>query len=208
MWRLVLKGGELTRVEEPALLVPPGHVAVKVKAFLVDDYSLWVFKRGEGAPSRWAFGVVVANGEVGRYVVAFADNAAAQYVASRRYVYVDGPDPSLLSLVHTAYVVEALDRIPRFAAVEVLGDDPRRSVVERLAPVGRSRWKVALQGAAVEGGRVVALSRLVELAGGALVRFVDVPSRRALRKALELGVRPRVPLSREVEFGKWAVVEV
>ncbi|MEM1615518.1 MAG: hypothetical protein QXP31_04995 [Pyrobaculum sp.] len=208
MWRLVLRGGELVKVEEPALLVPPGHVAVKVRAFLVDDYSLWVFKRGEGAPSRWAFGVVVANGEVGRYVVAFADNAAAQYVASKKYVYVDGADPSLLALVHTAYVVEALDKIPRFAAVEVLGDDPRRYVVERLAPVGRSRWKIALQGAVVEGGRAVAVSRLVEVAGDALVRYVDVPTRRALRKAAELGVRPRIPLSREVELGKWGVVEV
>ena len=51
VWRLVLRGGELVKVEEPALLVPPGHVAVKVRAFLVDDYSLWVFKRGEGGMS-------------------------------------------------------------------------------------------------------------------------------------------------------------
>jgi hypothetical protein len=208
VWRLTLEGGSVRRVEEPALRVPPGHVAVRVKAFLIDDFSLWALRRGSGPFSRWAFGVVVSGGEVGRYVVAYAENAAAQYVASDRFVYVDGSNPSALETAAVAYVVEALGRVPRMRKVEVLGDDPRGAAVARLAEVGPSRWRVALQGAVVGGGAAVAVSRLVEVAGNAVVRFVDVPSRWALRRAVELRIRLGLPALRELSFGGWGVVVV
>jgi len=195
-------------VEEPALQVPPGHVAVKVKAFLVDDFSLWALRRGAGPFSRWAFGVVVAGGEVGRYVVAYAENAAAQYVSSDRFVYVDGANPSALEAAAVAYVVDALGRVPRMRRVEVLGDDPRSTAVTRLAEVGPSRWKIALQGAVVKDGVAVAVSRLVEIAGNALVRFVDVPSRWALRKAVESSIRLGLLVRRDLSLGRWGVVVV
>lgn len=209
MWRLEFRGGELAKVEEPALRVPPGHIALKVKAFLVDDFTLWSLRRGGRSPSRWAFGVVVANGEVGRYVVAYAENAAAQYAASRLYVYAS-PDPSSLELVHVAYVVEALNRLPRFRPVEVVGDDPRGSAVRKLAEVGKSKWRVALQGGVVEGGVAVALSRLVEVRGNALVRFVDVPSRRALEAAAKMRLRLGLPVVglEDLAFDRWAIVKV
>lgn len=206
VWRLELSGGQLRRVEEPALRVPRGSVAIKVKAFLADDYTQWSLRRGEGAPSRWAYGVVLSGGEVGRHVVALVDNAAAQYAASRLYVPAE-PDPSSLEAAAVAYVVEALRWIPR-VPVAVLGDDPRRRAVERLAEVeGRSRWAVALQGARIAGVRAVAVSRLVELEGNAAVRLVDVPSRWALERALALKVRlglPRVPL--EAAGWRWEIV--
>jgi len=208
MWRLVLEGGSVRRVEEPALQVPPGHVAVKVKAFLVDDFSLWALRRGAGPFSRWAFGVVVAGGEVGRYVVAHAENAAAQYVASDRYVYVDSGGPSALEAAAVAYVVDALGRVPRMKRVEVLGNDPRSAAVSRLAEAGPSRWKIALQGAVVKGGVVLAVSRLVEVVGNAVVRFVDVPTRWALRRAAESKIRLGLPVRRELSLGEWGIVSV
>lgn len=208
MWRLVLEGGEVKRVEEPAVVVPRGHVGIKVKAFLIDDFSLWALRRGWGPFSRWALGVVVSGGEVGRYVVAYVDNAAAQYAASNRFVYVDGGDPSRLEVAPLAYVVEALGRVPRLRRVEVVGGDPRRVAVERLAEVGPSRWRIALQGAAVGSGVAVAVSRLVDVVGNAVVRFVDVPSRWALRRAAELKVRLGIPVVREVSFGSWGIVLV
>ncbi|MFN3803982.1 MAG: hypothetical protein ACK4SY_02895 [Pyrobaculum sp.] len=209
MWRLVFRGGEIERVSEPALRLSRRHVGIKVKAFLVDDFSLWSQRRGGGAISRWAFGVVVANGEVGRHVVALAENAAAEYVAASRFVYVDN-DVSALEAVHVAYVLEALDRLPRFKPVEVVGDDPRGVVVRRLAEVGASRWKIALQDAVVTGGRAVALSRLVEAAGSCVIRLVDIPSVEALKAAVELRERlglPRVGLG-GLPTDRWAVVEV
>jgi hypothetical protein len=210
VWRLVVEGGVVKRVEEPALSVPRGRIGVKVKAFLLDDFSQWVLRRGWGPLSRWALGVVVAGGEVGRYVVAYAENAAAQYIAADRYVYVGSGDPSALEAAAVAYVVEALRRVPRFARVEVLGDDPRRAALERLAEVGPSRWRVALSGASVGGGRVVALSRLVELVGNCRVYFVDVPSRWALERAASLGLRLGLPVRRlgGEAPGDWAVVLV
>lgn len=210
MWRLELRGGKLERVTEPALRLSPRQIAVKVRAFLVDDFSQWSVSRGGVSLSRWAFGVVVTGGEVGRYVVAHAENAAAEYVASDRYVYVDVSDSSALEVVHVAYVLEALDRLPRFRPVEVLGDDPRRIVVGELAEVGVSKWKIALRGAVVKSGRAVAVSRLVEAAGSCVVRFVDLPSVWALRRGLRLGVRlglPKVGFG-EMSLDKWAVVEV
>jgi hypothetical protein len=207
VWRLVLEDGAVKRVEEPALRVPPGHVAVKVKAFLIDDFSMWALRRGSGPFSRWAFGVVVAGGEVGRHVVAFAENAAAQYVASDRYVYVEGR-PSALEAAAVAYVVDALGRVPRLRRVEVLGRDPRAAAVSQLAEVGRSRWRIALQGAVVDGGIAAAVSRLVEVVGNAVVRYIDVPSRWALRRAVELGIRLGLPTKREPSFDEWSVVVV
>jgi hypothetical protein len=207
VWRLVLEDGVVRRVEDPALRVPPGYVAVKVKAFLIDDFSMWALRRGSGPFSRWAFGVVVAGGEVGRHVVAFAENAAAQYVASDRYVYVEGR-PSALEAAAVAYVVDALGRVPRLRRMEVLGRDPRAAAVSRLAEVGRSRWKIALQDAVVDGGVVTAVSRLVEVVGNAVVRYIDVPSRWALRRAAELGIRLGLPTKREPSFDGWGVVVV
>lgn len=208
MWRFELSGGQLRRVEEPALPVPRGHVAIKVKAFLADDYTQWALKRGEGPPSRWAYGVILAGGETGRHVVALADNAAAQYAVARLYAYAP-PDPSSLEAAAVAYVVEALRWIPR-VPVSVLGDDPRRKAVERLAEVDSgSNWAVALQGAKISGIKAVAVSRLVELEGNAVVRLVDVPSRWALERALASKVRlglPKVPLD-SAEW-RWAVVLV
>lgn len=209
MWRLEVRGGEVRRVEEPALRLRPGEVAIKVKAFLLDDFSLWSFRRGGPSLSRWAFGVIVAGGEVGRYVVAHVDNAAARYVASRRFVHV-GPDPSVLEAVHVAYVLEALDALPRFRPVEVLGDDPRAAVVKRFAEVGPSRYKLALQGAVVNRGVAVAVSRLVEVAGSCLLRLIDVPSRWALERAAALGVRlnlPRLSID-QIPAERWGIVEV
>jgi len=208
MWRLVLEGGSVRRVEEPALRVPPGHVAVKVKAFLIDDFSLWAFRRGAGPFSRWAFGVVVSGGETGRYVVAYAENAAAEYVSTDRYVYVDRGEPSALEVAPVAYIVEAVGRVPRMRRVEVLGDDPRRAAVSRLAEVGSSKWKIALQGAVVKSGMVVAVSRLVDVAGNAMVRFVDVPTRWALRRAAESKIRLGLPVRRELSLGEWGIVGV
>ena len=208
VWRLVLEGGSVRRVEEPALRVPPGHIAVRVKAFLIDDFSLWALRRGAGPFSRWAFGVVVAGGEVGRYVVAHAENAAAQYVASDRYVYVEGGSPSVLEAAAVAYVVDALGRVPRARRVEVFGNDPRSAAVSHLAEAGPSRWKVALQDAVVKGGVAVAVSRLVEVAGNAVVRFIDVPTRWALRRAAEYKIRLGLPVRRELSFEGWGVVVV
>lgn len=208
MWRLVVEGGALKRVEEPALLIPPGFVGVKVKAFLVDDFTQWVLRRGFGPPSRWAFGVVVSGGEVGRHVVAYAENAAAQYVATDRFAYVSG-QVSALEAAALAYVVEALSRIPRGVRVEVLGGDPRRAAVEELAEVGPSKWRIALQGAAISGGRVVAVSRLVEVVGNSVVRFVDVPSRRALAAAASLKNKLGLPVVGLGELPSgWAIVAV
>ncbi|MEM4423210.1 MAG: hypothetical protein QW710_06120, partial [Pyrobaculum sp.] len=100
-------------------------------------------------------------------------------------------------------------RIPRGVRVEVLGGDPRRAAVEELAEVGPSKWRIALQGATISGGRVVALSRLVEVVGNSVVRFVDVPSRRALAAAASLKVRLGLPVVGLGELpGGWAVVTV
>ncbi|MFN7106252.1 MAG: hypothetical protein ACK4M3_06705 [Pyrobaculum sp.] len=209
MWRLVVREGKIGRVSQPALTLSRRHVGIKVKAFLVDDFSFWALRRGGGALSRWAFGVVVANGEVGRHVVALAENAAAEYVAAERFVYVDN-DVSALEAVHVAYVLEALNRLPRFRAVEVVGSDPRGEVVRRLAEVGASRWKIALQDAVVTGGRAVALSRLVEVAGSCVVRLIDVPTPGALKAAVGLRERlglPRVGLG-DLPTDRWAVVEM
>ena len=208
MWRLVYEGGAVRRIEEPALVVPPGHIGVKVKAFLLDDFSEWVRRRGRGPLSRWAFGVVVSGGEIGRYVVAYAENAAAQYIATNKYVYVNGNSPSALEAAPLAYVVEALSLIPRLVKIEVLGEDPRALALKKLAEVGPSRWRVALQGAVVGGGRVVALSRLVEVAGNCSLRVVDVPSRRALTTAASLKVKLDIPVKRleEAAGGGWAIV--
>ncbi|MCI4446862.1 MAG: hypothetical protein JHC20_02980, partial [Pyrobaculum sp.] len=97
---------------------------------------------------------------------------------------------------------------PRLRRVEGLGRDPRAAAVARLAEVGRSRWRIALQGAVVDGGVVAAVSRLVEVVGNAVVRYIDVPSRWALRRAAELGIRLGLPTKREPSFDGWGVVVV
>ncbi|MCC6021326.1 MAG: hypothetical protein LM577_08195 [Thermoproteaceae archaeon] len=210
MWRLVLDGGKVRRVEEPALEIPPGWVGVRVKAFLIDDFSFWALRRGSGPISRWAFGVIVSGGEVGQYVIARAENAAAQFIATGKYVRAESCDPSILGAVHAAYVLEALRRIPRFLHVEILGDDPRRAIAEQLVETGRSRWKLALQGAVIKSGIVIVLSRIVEAAGSFAARFIDVPSARALREAIRRGLRLQLPV-RGVDksmFDGWGIVSV
>lgn len=210
MWRLELRGGEIRRVEEPALRIPKGHLGVKVKAFLIDDFTHWALKRGEGPFSRWAFGVVVAGGEVGRYVVAYVENAAAQYVATSRFVYINWSSPHALEVAPVAYIVEALGSLPGFREVAVAGVDPRRRAIERLAKVGGSRYGVALEGAVVSSGRYVAVSRLVEVVGNAVVKFVDVPSRWALETAARLGVKLGLSIWSldNFDLGGWGVVTV
>ncbi|MEM1837276.1 MAG: hypothetical protein QW259_05790 [Pyrobaculum sp.] len=210
MWRLELKKGEVRRVDEPVIRLPRGYVGVKVKAFLIDDFTHWALKKGEGSFSRWAMGVVVAGGEVGRYVVAYAENAAAQYIATDRFVYIEGNSPSFLETAAVAYVVEALNHLPSMKELSIAGDDPRRRAVEQLAKIGRSRLGVALEGAVVRRGRYVAISRLVEVVDNASVRYIDVPSRWALKKATEIKTRLGLPTCTIDDFSldRWGVVVV
>jgi hypothetical protein len=60
----------------------------------------------------------------------------------------------------------------------------------------------------VKGGVVLAVSRLVEVVGNAVVRFVDVPTRWALRRAAESKIRLGLPVRRELSLGEWGIVSV
>lgn len=199
--------GGWSAVDRPYLRVPRGHVAVKVKAFLLDDYSAWAAARGLPNVARWAFGNVVGGtgARVGEYVVALAENAAAEYVAAKTYFAVP-PDPSSLTLIHAALVHSALDLLPRYAEIWVSGNDPRRPYLERLAEVSpRSRYGVILQSGALRGGaKAVALTRLFEVAGPGVVRVVETPKAKHVKLArpLEVGIKNL----EEARPGEWAIV--
>ncbi|MEL9990321.1 MAG: hypothetical protein QXP98_01790 [Thermoproteus sp.] len=210
MWELLYRGGRWVKEERPYLHVPKGHVAVKVKAFLLDDYSVWAAARGLERVSRWAFGNVVggSGAETGLYVVALAENAAAEYVASRLYFSAPRDPVEALARVHSALVLEALDLLPKYSPIFVSGDDPRRDYIARLAKIGGARRGVILQGGALEpGARAVALTRLFEVRGAGLVRVLDIPKRRYY-EAARGGPRLAARGIDEAAPGDWAVVEI
>lgn len=204
------KNGEWIKEERPHLHVPKGHIAVKVKAFLLDDFSAWAAARGLERISRWAFGNVVggAGAETGQYVVALADNAAAEYVAAKVYFPAPRDPAEALARVHAALVLEALDLLPKYEPIFVSGDDPRREYLDRMARVGAGRRGIILQGGALEGGtRAVALTRLFEIRGPGLVRVLDVPKRRYYETARG---GPRLPVRKleDVAPGFWQIIEI
>jgi hypothetical protein len=205
VWELLWEG-RWVKAERPYLRVPKGYIAVKVKAFLLDDYSAWAASKGLKSVSRWAFGNVVGGtgAKTGEYVVAFAENAAADYVASRLY-FAAPPSPASLTLVHSALVHAALDLLPRYAKVQVSGRDPRLAYIQSVADIGPSRYSIILQGGVLRSGaRAVALTRLFEVAGPGLVRVLDVPGRRYI------GIAKPLDLARkgldEARPGEWAIV--
>lgn len=204
------RGGRWVKEERPYLHVPKGRVAVKVRAFLLDDYSAWAAARGLERVSRWAFGNVVggSGAETGLYVVALAENAAAEYVASRLYFPAPKDPVEALARIHSALVLEALDLLPKYGPIFVSGEDPRREYIAELARIGEGRRGVVLQGGALEpGARAVALTRLFEVRGAGFLRVLDLPKRRYYEAARG---GPRLALKRvgEAAPGDWVVVEI
>lgn len=208
MWELLYKNGEWVKEERPHLHVPRGHIAVKVKAFLLDDFSAWAVAKGLERISRWAFGNVVSGAETGQYVVALADNAAAEYIAAKIYFPAPRDPAEALARVHAALVLEALDHLPKYEPIFVSGDDPRREYLAKIARIGEGRRGVILQGGVLAGGaRAVALTRLFEVRGPGLVRVLDVPKRKYYEAARG---GPRLPVRGldEVAPGFWQIVEI
>lgn len=210
MWELLYRGGRWVKEEKPHLHVPKGHIAVKVKAFLLDDFSAWAAARGLERISRWAFGNVVGGtgAETGQYVVALADNAAAEYVAAKVYFPAPRDPAEALAKVHSALVLEALDHLPKYGSIFVSGDDPRREYITRLARVGEGRSGIIIQGGALDGGvRAVALTRLFEVRGPGVVKVLDVPKRRYYEMARG---GPKLPVVKpdEISPGFWQIVEI
>lgn len=210
MWELLFKGGRWTRIDRPYLHVPRGRIVVKVKAFILDDYSAWAAARGLEKVSRWAFGNIVGgpSAKTGEYVVALAENAAAEYVVADRVFPAGRDGAEALSKIHAALVLEALDRLPKFAPVQISGDDPRREYIERLARTGSSRHRIILQGGSLADGAVaVSLTRLFSVEGPGLVRVLDLPKRRYVETAEG---RLRIPIRGldEAVPGAWAIVEI
>jgi len=210
MWELLYRGGRWVKEERPFLHVPKGHIAVKVRAFLLDDFSMWAASRGLERISRWAFGNVVGGpgAETGQYVVALAENAAAEYIASRLYFPAPRDAVEALARVHAALALEALDLLPRYGPIFISGDDPRREYIASLARVGESRRGVILQGGVLSGGaRAIALSRIFEVGGPGLVRVLDIPKRRYY-EAASGGLRLPVRRAGDEAPCFWCVVEI
>ncbi|MGC8582674.1 MAG: hypothetical protein ACP5MH_03010 [Thermoproteus sp.] len=210
MWELLYRGGRWVKEERPFLHVPRGHIAVKVKAFLLDDYSVWAASRRLEKIARWAFGNVVggSGAETGQYVVALAENAAAEYVASRTYFPAPRDPVEALARIHAALALEALDLLPRYRPIFISGDDPRREYIARLARIGESRHGIILQGGAISGGaRAVALTRMIEIEGPGSVKFLDIPKKRYYELATG---GPRLPVRRAGDETPcfWCVVEI
>ena len=137
-------------VEEPALYVPAGLYAVRVRYFMVDDYSRHVLGR---AVARVALGTLVHGPRslLGKPVVAVGDNVAGEVAVVRDVAVVESLDPRYLLAPYVDQVARVVARVPRGVPISVVGSDPRRLIVSELAEVGSSRWVIAVEGGELGG---------------------------------------------------------
>ncbi len=180
-----------------------GELLVKVKFYLVDDYSIYWYRRGGGLRFRYGLGVVVGGydrSKWGSWALFVHGGNHETYVKTHRYVALPKNDPQLLfSAVLQAHVTSALGLVPRHMPVAVSGEDPRGELVRALAEIGESRYVVVLQGGEVRGRscRALVVSPIYNIDDSAFdgrcaVRFVPYPPLGEVRKALEKPLR--VPL--------------
>ncbi len=198
-----------------------GEALIRVRSYLIDDYSIYWYRREGSTRFRFGLGVVVGGldrSSWGSWALFVHGGEHDAYVKTRTYVVLPRNDPPLfLSAVLQAHVARALSYVPRHLPVDTSGDDPRRGLVHALADVGRSRYVIVLQGGEVRGRscRALVVSPIHSIGheafeGKCHVRFVPSPSLADVLRAAERPLKVSLPIERDprklLERAMWGIV--
>ncbi len=197
-----------------------GESLIRVRSYLIDDYSIYWYRREGSVRFRFGLGVVVGGldrGSWGSWALFVHGGEHEAYVKARDYAVIPRNDPRFLSAVLQAHVARALSYVPRHLPVEISGDDPRRELVHALADVGKSRYVIVLQGGEVRGRscRALVVSPMYSIGheafeGGCHVRFVAGPSLADVMRAAERPLKVALPVRHDpqdlLERSLWGIV--